>query len=306
MNTEELNQQFAIRDQLRFEAGVNGLTRAVIHNDASSAEVYLHGGHITAFHPHGQSPVLWMSNLAQFKPDKAIRGGVPIVWPWFGAHPTDSTKPQHGFARISEWNVAESSAPSNTESRLQLRMNSSPETEALWPHQFELSYTITVTESLSLKLTTRNTGTDAFEVGCALHSYFAIGDIARTTITGLDGRSYLDQLDGMQNKLQSGAVIIGDEVDRIYRDTEDECVVHDKAIDRDIHVAKSGSRSTVVWNPWISKAQRMSDFPDDGYRTMICVETTNAAEDIRTVNPGESHSIVQMISCHSSPSKTVN
>ncbi len=296
MSPDELNQRFAIQDHLTFEAGVNKLTRALVDNQSARAEIYLHGGHLTSFQPNGQSPLLWMSDLARFESGKAIRGGVPIVWPWFGAHTIDPSKPQHGFARTSQWQVAESSAPSGSETILKLCLTNNAETQSLWPHSFELTLRITVSETLRLELTTRNTGKTPFEIGCALHSYFAVGDIARTTITGLDDCHYLDQLDDNKSKAQQGAVVINEEVDRIYRETEDECTICDEAARRYIHVGKSGSRSTVVWNPWSLKAQGMRDFPDDGYRSMVCIETANAADDTRTVDPGENHSLIQLIS----------
>lgn len=292
---EGLNAQFAIADQLYFQMGEGGLPIAQINNPLATAEVYLHGAHITAFRPRDHEQVLWMSPLAQFQPDKAIRGGVPVIWPWFGPHATDSSKPQHGFARTAEWQVSATEALADGSTQLQLQLTDNPSTRALWPHAFELCLTINVGSELKIDLKARNTGEHAFVVGGALHSYFAIGDVAQMHIEGLAGRKYIDQLDDNQIKQQMGAVRITQEVDRIYFNSEDACVIHDAMLSRQIHVKKSGSRSTVVWNPWKDKAQAMGDFSDKGYQNMVCIEAANAADDVVQLAPGEEHTLSQVI-----------
>lgn len=297
---EALNARFAIADHVAFQAGDNGLPKARIHNALASAEVYLHGAQVTAFRPQGPvtnpHDVLWLSPLAQFDVGKAIRGGVPIIWPWFGPHGSDHTKPQHGFARTTEWRVAATEALADGATRLQLQMADSAATRALWPHAFELHLSIEVGTELRIDLTARNTGDESFVAGAALHSYFAIGDVANMHIEGLAGREYIDQLDGNQVKQQSGAVRIAQAVDRIYCATEDACVIHDATWSRQVHISKQGSRSTVVWNPWLEKARAMSDFSDQGYRHMVCIEAANAADDVRELAPGEEHTLSQIIS----------
>lgn len=293
---DPLNLRFGHGGTIRFRRGLGGLTRATIRNEHATAEVYLHGGHVTAFQPHGKREVLWMSEDAVFAPPKAIRGGVPVCWPWFGPHPTDPDKPQHGFARNQRWSVNSAEMFADGRTRLSLILRSDAHTRAHWPHVFELELDIIVGRELRLELVSRNTGEEPFVVGGALHTYFALDDINRARVEGLDGREYLDQLDGMARKRQDGAIRVAEEVDRIYVDTEDECRIVDEAADREIHVGKEGSRSTVVWNPWTEKSKRMGDYPDEGYRTMICIETTNADEDLHTVEPGGEHRMVQVIS----------
>ena len=300
---EELNAQFAIADQLRFQTGESGLPKAQISNALATAEVYLHGGHITAFRPTSlsanlsinQSDVFWMSPLAQFQTGKAIRGGVPVIWPWFGPHATDSSKPQHGFARTAEWRVSATETLADGSTQLQLQLTGNPSTRALWPHAFELSLTINIGSELKIGLTARNMGEQNFVAGGALHSYFAIGDVTQMHIDGLAGREYIDQLDDNQIKQQTGEVRIRQEVDRIYFNSEDTCVIHDAMLSRQIHVKKTGSRSTVVWNPWKDKAQAMSDFPDKGYQNMVCIEAANATDDVVQLSPGEEHTLSQII-----------
>ena len=293
---DALNRTFGVDGHVTFEAGEGGLPRANIANALASAEVYLHGAHVTAFQPRGAAPVLWMSALAEFRPEKAIRGGVPIAWPWFGPHPTDAAKPQHGFARVSEWKVIGTSGLPDGGTELRLALGSHAATLSLWPHAFELELKVAVGERLHIELTTRNTGSESVEVGGALHSYFHVGDVGQVTIDGLDGREYIDQVDGRRIKSQNGPLAISGEVDRIYFETPDECIIDDPLLRRRIRVAKQGSRATVVWNPWVYKARRMADFPDEGYRTMVCIEAANAERDVRRLQPGDEHTLSQIIS----------
>ena len=292
----ELNETFGVDGHIGFHFGKGNMPKAVIANEFASAEVYLHGAHVTSFRPHNSSPVLWMSNIAEFRHDKAIRGGIPVVWPWFGPHPNDDTKPQHGFARVSEWTLVSTTSLSNGLTQLRLQLTDSETTRTLWPHSFELELSVTVGTQLRIDLISRNTGAEPFIVGGALHTYFNIGDINRITIEGLEGREYLDQLQGHQTNHQKGPITISEEVDRIYLNTDDECIISDTDMKRRIRVVKMGSNTTVVWNPWIAKSQHMSDFPDDGFRSMVCVEATNTVDDIYHVLPGEEHTLTQIIS----------
>jgi D-hexose-6-phosphate mutarotase len=292
---EALNTQFSLPGHLHFEAGENGLLKVKIDNGLATATVYLQGAHITAFQPKGEKPVLWMSPLAQFRPATAIRGGVPVIWPWFGAHPTDSSKPQHGFARTVEWQVYASQVLTDGSTQLQLQLNDTPDTRVLWPHAFKLRLTITVGAELKIELTSRNKGQQSFSVGGALHSYFAIGDVKHMSINGLLGREYIDKLDNNRRKTQSGELRIGQAVDRIYCDSADTCEINDAVWSRQINVSKTGSRSTVVWNPWKEKAESMADFSNDGYINMVCIEAANAADDVVHLAPGEAHTLTQTI-----------
>jgi D-hexose-6-phosphate mutarotase len=292
---DELNDKFGIGGTLVFDEGSGGLPRAVIKNALSSAEIYLHGAHVTAFCPRGGKPVLWKSDIADFQPEKAIRGGIPVVWPWFGPHPLDKSLPQHGFARVSSWTVFETRVLPDGGTEIGLLLQDDEKTRALWPHPFRLELRAVVGADLRVELRARNTGTEPIEIGGALHSYFLVGDIGGISIDGLDGRYYMDQLDDHNIKTTSGTVSISGEVDRIYVDTDDQCVIDDPSMDRWIRVAKTGSRTTVVWNPWIKKSQRMADFPDEGYRSMVCIEAANATGDIHRIPPDGEHTLSQTI-----------
>ena len=292
---DQLNQTHG-SESISFSSGQGGLPKADIRNDLGSAEIYLHGAHVTAFQPNGQEPVLWMSGIADFEPPKPIRGGIPICWPWFGPHPLEVAKPAHGFVRNREWKVESTTENPDGTSTIVLSTTDDESSHKLWDFPFALELTLTVGTELKLALNCRNSGARPIVVATALHTYFAIKSIDDISISGLNGRQYHDQLESMATKVQVGDISIREEVDRIYIDTEDTCVIDDPGMGRKIRVAKEGSNSTVVWNPWIAKAGRMADYPNEGYKTMVCIETTNAAKDARRIDPGDVHTISQTVS----------
>lgn len=291
-----LNTQFGLDQQLVFTSGVGGLTIAEISNAHARAAIALHGAHILSFQPHRQQPVLWLSESSHFEIGQAIRGGIPVCWPWFAAHPSDPTKPSHGFARTTLWTVAGSNVLPDGSTQLRLKLLDSTATNALWPHAFRLELMITVGPALHVDLTIHNPGDGPFVCTGALHSYFSVSDIANVTVLGLADVVYLDKVDHDGRKTQQGPIAITAETDRIYLDTTADCLIVDSGWQRRIRVAKQGSRTTVVWNPWIEKSRRMADFGDEEYHGMVCVEATNAADDVVTVSAGSSHRLRTIIS----------
>ena len=291
----ELNARFAIPEHVSFVSGPGGLPVAEVRNAHATASVALHGAHVFAFQPHGQAPVLWLSKRSYFAPGKAIRGGIPICWPWFGPHPTDPGLPAHGFVRTAAWNILETAIVPDGATLLRFGLQSNAHTLSLWPHAFHLEMVITVSAALQAELVVHNVGTHVFTCGGALHSYFTVSEIGNVAITGLEGRRYIDKLEPGQDKRQDGPITIDAETDRIYLDTTDTCAIEDAGLQRRVVVAKTGSRTTVVWNPWIDKAQRLQDFDDDEYRTMVCVETANAVDDVVMVAPGAVHRLTTTI-----------
>ena len=252
-----------------------------------------------SFRPRDLEPVLWLSRHSHFKAGKAIRGGIPVCWPWFADHPADRDKPAHGFVRTAVWSVSESEKRKDESTRLRLLITDNEETMKLWPYRFQLEIDITVSDTLIVKLIVTNTGNTAFSYGGALHSYFNISSIADITIEGLEGCSYVDKVDRGNRKVQEGPVKINSEIDSIYLDTEADCIIKDSGMQRKIRVAKSGSRTTVVWNPWIDKALGIKDFGDEEYKNMVCVETANADSDIITIIPGTTHQLESIITLES-------
>lgn len=284
-----LNQRFAIPGQLKFMPGPGGLAVAKVSNSHAAATIALQGAHVMTWAPRKQQPVIWLSKFAKFAPGKSIRGGVPICWPWFGPHATESKFPGHGFARTVMWEVTASERLRNDATRLTFRIVQDDATKAQWPHASEALVIVTVGAALEIQLVTRNTGGSAITVGDAFHTYFEVSDIRDCRIHGLGGCPHLDKVDGGKKKQQAGPVIIGEEVDRIYLDSVADVLIDDPGFKRRIRVAKHGSRSTVVWNPWTDKAAKMGDFGPNGFLNMVCVESTNAADDVVQIPAGGEH-----------------
>ncbi len=287
-----LNQKFSIAGHLDFAQDASGLIIARINNKHGQSDIALQGAHVMTFQPKGEQPLIWLSPVAKLIPGKSIRGGVPICWPWFGAHSNNSSFPGHGFARTVLWQVIASTTLPDGSTGITFELPQSAIPPAQWPHACRARLMVTVGKTLSVELTTENTGNAAFEIGEALHTYFAISDVDDISIAGLEGCTYLDKVGIPQSRVQPGTIKITSEVDRIYIDTAADCLIEDRGWNRRIRIAKSGSRSTVVWNPWIEKSAKMGDFGSDtGYRTMLCVESANAANNVVTVSPGAARSL---------------
>lgn len=287
-----LNNNFGIAGQLEFIRDASGLSIARIANAHSQSAIALQGAHLMTFQPKGEQPVVWLSPAAKLVPGKSLRGGVPICWPWFGAHASEPTFPAHGFARTAQWQVVASEALPDGNTRIAFELPQSAIPAAQWPHSCRLRFVATIGKTLTVELITENTGNHAFEIGEALHTYFTISDVDALRITGMEGCTYLDKVGIAQTRTQQGAIQIASEVDRIYIDTDSDCLIEDSGFNRRIRIAKNGSRSNVVWNPWIEKSARMGDFGSDtGYRGMVCVESANADRNVVTVASGDTHSL---------------
>ena len=283
-----LNARFGIAGQVVFKQGQGGLDVVEVNNAHSSASILLQGAHLMTWAPKGEKPVIWMSRDAKYVPGKSVRGGVPVCWPWFGPHAKEASFPGHGFARTVMWEMIGTKAlPEGT--WLAFRLVPTEATRAQWPHQSEVVLQMVIGKTLDMDLATWNTGKKPITIGDALHTYFEVGDVRYAKVHGLHLIDYLDKVDGGKKKQQLGPVIVGSEVDRVYLNTADTCVIEDTKLARRIRISKQGSRSTVVWNPWIEKANKMGDLGPDGYLNMICVESTNAADDVVTLAPGAEH-----------------
>jgi D-hexose-6-phosphate mutarotase len=292
MTLADLNARFGLADQLKFVEGPGGLVFAEIDNALGTAYLCLQGAHITTYRPKDQDePVIWLSEYAKFAPGKSIRGGAPVCWPWFGAHATEAGFPGHGYARTVMWEVTQSAALASGETEITLMLVDNDQSRAQWPHKSQVELNVVVGGSLKANLVTTNLGETDLNIGEALHTYFHIGDIADIRVLGLENCEYVDKVGGVNRRTQSGAVAFDGEVDRVYVNTEATCVIEDRRLQRRIVVAKSGSRSTVVWTPWTEKADKMGDFGPDGWRRMVCVESANALENVVVVAAGQSHTM---------------
>lgn len=284
-----LNDRFAIKGQLSFQEGPGGLILAEVRNPHATASISLQGAQVIQWAPLNEHPVIWLSKAAKFVPGKSVRGGVPVCWPWFGPHASETKYPGHGYARTVDWEVTATEALDDARTQLTFRLIENTTSRTQWPYNTPVECRITVGNTLDVELVTKNAEDTTVTITEALHTYFEIGDINKVKIHGLEDTEYLDKVDGGQRKIQHGPITIGSEVDRVYVETRAECVIDDPVLQRKVHINKRGSDSTVVWNPWIEKADKMGDLGEDGYRHMVCVESGNAAENVITIAPGESH-----------------
>ncbi len=283
-----LNELFGVDSHVLFEAGPGNTPVARLSTGDQEATISIYGGHVLSYTSQNQ-PVLWMSDLAVYREGKAIRGGIPVIWPWFGSNKRDAEKPSHGFARTNTWEVKSATVVEDQFPQLCLTFQTSESTYAMWPHSFRLELVVTLRLGLVVDLKIINTGNSPFDFTGALHTYFDVSQINDIQILGLEGSLYHDQLDNIAIKTQQGPISFDGEFDNIYFDTSSTCRLVDPGFNREIIVEKRGSKSTVVWNPWIAKAQRMSDFADEEYKRMVCIETANAGPDSITLNPGGHH-----------------
>ncbi len=296
---DALNGEFGIPGSLVFVDGPGGMPVAELYNDLGEASVALQGAHVTGFRERGQLPLVWMSDAARFAPGKSLRGGVPVCWPWFGPHATDANLPAHGTARTAAWRPVASEALSGGQTRLVLELAPDDAVSRRWGHPLSVRLHITVGRKLRLELETGNSGSSPFMLSQALHTYFLVGDVRRVEVEGLDGCDYIDKVDGGARKRQSGPVTITGETDRIYLGVGGQLSITDPVIGRRILIDSEGSRSAVVWNPWVEKAERMGDLGPEGYLRMLCVESANAADDVVQLASGETHRLVAEYSVRS-------
>ena len=272
------------------EAGAGGLPRARVSGARADAELYLQGAHLTQWQPHGAAPVLFLSPRASYAPGQAIRGGVPLIFPWFGAHASNPQAPMHGFARSHPWRLVSSGPGADGAVVLELALDDDQATRALWPAPFTLRYRVTVSETLTLALEVVNASPAPFTFEAALHTYLAVGDVEAVSVKGLEDTAYIDKVDAFTRKRQGPEPLrFGGETDRVFLGTRARCVVDDRALRRRLIVDKAGSATTVVWNPGATKSRDIADLEPDGWRRMLCVETANAADDAVTLAAGARH-----------------
>jgi glucose-6-phosphate 1-epimerase len=276
--------------------------RAVISTPAAEAELYLQGAHLAHWTPRGQRPVLFLSRNSLFAPGKAIRGGVPVIFPWFGSRRNGKPGPAHGFARTSEWTVEAASQREDASVELVLSLAGNQAFRDLFDAAFRLRFRVTVGSQLRMQLEARNEGTAPFTFEEALHTYLAVGDVRQVSLFGLEGTTFVDKTDGFKRKTQGREPLrIAKETDQVHIDTQTACAVLDPVWNRRIIVEKAGSNSTVVWNPWIDKSAGMSDMAPDEWKQMLCVETANAAENELFLLPGASHELTASIRVEAPP-----
>ena len=292
-STSQQNPSETPPGRVAFLDGQNELPMLEITTAWSTAEIYQTGAHVTQFRKRDEPPLLFMSQCSRFAEGQPIRGGIPIIFPWFG--PREGL-PQHGFARLKAWDAKELASAADGSVSLRFRLPDCPEASTLPP--FTAEYVVTVKDALTLELIVTNRSTDevlTFE-NC-LHTYFAVGDCTAISIHGLKGVSYLDRLDNLARKIEtSESIRIGSEVDRTFLDAGGPVEIIDPVLGRKLLVEKQGSASTVLWNPWIAKSQQMPDFGNEEYKSMVCVESGNVAVNEIKLPPGQTHTLTVKLS----------
>lgn len=293
MNEQLREQDFSLKPELKFTEDEQGLKFIEIDNALATAKIALQGAHVMQWQPKSAAdPVLWLSSQARFVQGRSIRGGVPICWPWFGAHPTDSSYCTHGFARVIPWQLVDAETLRNGATRLVLHMLETTESKRQLSYPFTLCVTITIGETLKIDLSTTNKANHPFMIGEAFHTYFNISDIDQIKVTGLDDALYSDKVFQYERRVQSSEIKFNGEFDRVYLNTTTDCVIEDAGLNRKIRIGKSGSCTTVVWTPGVEKAQLMGDMgTEHEWRTMVCIENANALENSVVVNPNHTHTL---------------
>lgn len=301
MDFQTLTDTFGIPGVLEFDQNEAGLIRARVTTPSCTAELYLHGAHLTQWQPLGEKPVLFLSPNSAFVPGKAIRGGVPVIFPWFGprsetAASSRTDGPSHGFARLEAWDVA-FAAIAGDDLHLTLTLAPNETSRALGFDHFRLAFQLVLGKTLTLRLTVANEADEPLIFEEALHTYFDVADATQVRILGLQGTEFLDKVDHLKRKTQTDpALVFTGETDRPYLNTQATVTLEDPTLERRIVVAKSGSNSTVTWNPWAALSAKAADLGEGAWKSMTCIETANVADNTVTLAPKSAHTMEARIS----------
>ncbi|HYO08194.1 MAG TPA: D-hexose-6-phosphate mutarotase [Tepidisphaeraceae bacterium] len=292
---EELNNQFGIPGVARVEGGAGGLPRvAVTAPGGAEAHVYLHGAHVSHYRPAaGAPPVLYQSPRSAYADSKAIRAGVPVIFPWFGPRHGTDTAAMHGFVRTRAWELQAISRQGD-DVRVSFALSSTPEmlAAANFPHAFALRLNVTVAATLAIEMEVENRSAQELPFENALHTYFHVGDVRQISVSGLADTDFLDKNRGMSRFTdREDPLRFAGPTDRVYLDTPATCTIVDPVLGRRIVLAKDGSRTTVVWNPWSDKITSMADLPAEDWPKFVCVETCNARDNALRLPPGGRHAM---------------
>lgn len=265
---------------------VNGLPRLTVRTEQCEATMFAHGAHVASWTPLNPAvpvaprPGLHLSPKSAFDPKKAIRGGIPICWPWFGPRhddpkPDGKASPAHGFARTTTFHVDAVTLEENGRVKVEMSLKPTDATRALWDEEFECVVVASLGQTLSLSLEVRNTGKRDLEYEAALHTYLHVGDVEKVQVIGLEGTKYFDKVASADKQTARDPVTLKDETDSVFKGTKSAVTVVDPVLQRHLKIEKTGSQSTVVWNPWLVKAQAMPDVGGEDWRNFICVEAAN-------------------------------
>ena len=289
MNIQQLNSDYGIADKVQFVAGKGNFPMIEVKNEHAEAKISVYGGQVLSFKPANGQEIMFLSSKAYFKEGKAIKGGTPICFPWFGPDPEGKGRSSHGFARNSMWQVRETVSTQDGATKVTLGLTDTPETKKVWDYSFDFSVVVTVGKTLTIALVTHNKGTEDFKITQALHTYFNVGDINKVKVLGLADKKYIDKVDNGTEKTQQGNISFSEECDRIYLDVPSELAIEDGALNRKIVITATNSKTAIVWNPWADISANMADLRDLDYQKFVCVETANAANEVITVSAGKQY-----------------
>jgi glucose-6-phosphate 1-epimerase len=289
-NIDELNERFAIAGVARVTTGNGNLPRVIVNSPAATAEIYLHGAQLTSWRPAGGEEVIFLSRHSQWEAGRAIRGGIPVCFPWFRNKEDDPKAPSHGFVRTKAWQL-DAVERDGASVVVSLSTSSDAGTRVWWPHDFRLVHRLTISDQLTQELVMDNTGATPLRFEEALHTYYRVGDAEAVRIRGLEDVAYLDNTDGNREKRPEGDIAFTAQTDRAYLDTTHAVEIDDSILQRRIRLQKQGSLTTVVWNPWSTGAQSLKDLGDDEWRTMACVEASNIRAFAVALGPGQQHTM---------------
>lgn len=303
-HVDALNARFGIAGIAQVVAGKGKLPIVKVTSPAASAEISLYGAHVTQWKPAGADEALFLSEKSYWEAGRAIRGGIPVCFPWFAEKTDDLTAPKHGYVRTREWRLDSMSALDDGSVTLVCITENDAATRLLWPHEYCVAYRITVGAKLRLELTVINRGKSPMRFEEALHTYLRIGNVHDMSIAGLDGLTYLDKTDGFRQKPQVGDIHMIEQTDRIYLNARGTVDVVDAPGKRILRTEKANSATTVVWNPWSEQAAKLGDFGNDEWPEMVCVEACNVQSSAIQLDPGEEHTMQVILSIIPSADKS--
>lgn len=292
----KLNKTFAIRDHLTFHDGVNdtntpnGLVEMRIVTPQAEATLYTQGAHLTRWTPTGEQPVIYLSPKSTFAPGKPIRGGIPVLFPWFGPGWDGKHQPMHGFARTAEWTIESTHLAPTGDVHVTLSLSPTPQSRSVGYADFHVAIQFRIGLELEITLEVTNHGTEVMVFEEGLHTYFAVGDIHQVRTEGLEGSTYIDKRDNNIRKVQRNRLLAYTrDVDQVHVRTTAPLTIHDAAWKREVHLYKEGSNTTVTWNPWSVLTPTLPDLAEASWQHFVCVETVNAGDDRITLLAGHTH-----------------
>ena len=291
----ELNRQFGIPGVASVSRGNGAMPRVRITSPLCEAEMYLHGAQVTSWKPAGSDEVLFLSTKSRWTDGRAIRGGIPICFPWFRAKANDPQAPAHGFVRTRAW-LLESILEEDDTVVVSMVTESDEHTRRWWPGEFRLVHRATFGSQLKLELICTNTGTTPLSFEEALHTYNRVADVQDVRLQGLDTVRFLDNPDSNKEKAQRGDAVIASQTDSAYLNTRNPVELSDSKMRRRIRLAKTNSVNTVVWNPWREKASELRDLADGEWTQFLCVEASNILDAAVHLDPHRDHRMTAILS----------